>query len=209
MKTAIIILSLILVGIAAIFFAKGCNAPAPKEELEIRFDSLKERYDRITLEGEARYKSDSSFKHNIIIALDTTTRALAEKTRLLNERDKQIASTNKTLHAALIIHDTPEVYKAAEHISFQLDSMAQEKWNVDRELDRQQVLNEQLRRTDSIALSNCRGDLKSTRSAASTLVTTLEEQKNQAEKTAKKAKRGKGLWAVIGGAIGIAIKSIF
>ncbi len=209
MKTFAVILALIIVAVITIYFAKGCNVSYPKSEIAKENDILKDKLNTITIEGEARHKLDSGLNHDLTVALDTTNKALTIANKKLAVRDKQIFAANKELHAALIVHDTPAVYKNAEYMAFQIDSMGTEKWNVDRELDRQIVLNEQLRLADSTALANCRGDLKHTREAASAYMSNVEIQHQQDQAALKKAKRGRGLWAVIGGAIGVAIKSIF
>lgn len=205
MKTRIAILAVILIGIGIIFFLKGCPSATadPKDRI---IDSLTFALKVTTNSGEARFKSDSSFRVNILQALQDTTAKLEEVTKQLNARNKQIATANKTLHAALVIHDTPTVYKTAQYLSFQIDSMMQEKWNVDRELDRQKVLNEQLHYQDSISLAHCRDDLKNTRSAASMLVANEEQQHQQDQQTLKKAKKGRWLDRLVGAAFDEAVR---
>lgn len=208
MKTFLVILSLIVIGVICVTASKGCRNASDVAQKTHENDSLKQRLKSIEVEGEARYKQDSGLIHNITLDLDTTKKALAEVRQKYDARGRQILSTNKDLHAALIIHDTPTVYKTAEYLSFQIDSIAQEKWKVDRELDRQLVLNEQLRIADSVALANCRSDLKNTRSAGSALVANLEVQHQQDAMALKKAKKGRWFDRVIGAGIAEGVRGI-
>jgi len=207
-KLAAVLVTIIGVGIILIMLYKECNVPAPTSK-DKAIDSLLEKMKSDSIEGEARYKQDSGLIQNLTVALDTTSKALAEVRQKFDARGKVILATNKELHSALIAHDTPRVYTNCEYLSFQIDSIAQVKWNVDRELDRQLILNEQLRIADSTALAHCRDDLKNTRSAASELVGNYEAQRQADHAALKKAKRGKGLWAGIGAVTGAVIRSIF
>ena len=208
MKTLAVISSLALLAIGVIFFLKECNPPPAKTDIEKQNDALKDEINKITVEGETRYKQDSGLIHNLTIALDTTATALKEIRKQFDVRGKQILATNKELHAALIAHDTPRVYTNCEYLSFQIDSIAQVKWNVDRELDGMVILIEQIRDTDSTALSSCRGTLKKTQMNYAMLAGNYAIEHEDDRKALRKAKRGKGLWAVIGGAVGYVIKAI-
>lgn len=203
MKTFIAIIIGLLLTVVFIYFWNGCRSQK-SDPRDKQIDSLTHQLTTITLQGEARYKLYASVNHNLTVALDTTTKALAFANKKLNARDKQILASNKELHAAIIIHDTPTVYRTAEYLSYQIDSMQQEKWNVDRELDRQIVLNEQRHYNDSTELAKTREDLKSTRKAASELLANEEEQRR---KEVKKAKRGRGFFAFVGVLLGGGIRS--
>jgi len=208
MKTFVVIASLIIIGVICVTAFKGCQNASDVAQKNHENDSLKQRLQTIEVEGEARYKQDSGFRHNILIDLDTTKRALAALRQKFDARGEKIIATNKELHAALLAHDTPRVYVNCEYLSFQIDSIAQVKWNVDRELDRQIVLNEQLIIADSIALANCRSDLKNTRSAASALVANLEAQHQQDAMALRRAKKGRWIDRVIGAGIAEGVRGV-
>jgi hypothetical protein len=207
-KLAFVLLAVIVVGILSIMLYKGCNNPAPTSK-DKAIDSLLEKMKSDSIEGEARYIQDSGLIHNLTIALDTAITSLAKERQRFTIQGGRLLVTNKELRAALVAHDTASVYTRCDTLSRQIDSIAQVKWNVDRELDRQIVLNEQLRIADSTALAHCREDLKNTRSAASELVENYEAQRQADHAALKKAKRGKGLWGGIGAVAGAAIRSIF
>jgi len=207
MKTITVILALALLAIGVIFFFKECNLHPVKTDIEKQNDVLKDEINKITVEGEARYKQDSGLIHNLTIALDTTATALKEIRKQFDTRGKQILATNKELHAALIAHDTPRVYTNCEYLSFQIDSIAQVKWDVDRELDKQIVLNEQLRLADSTALVNCRNTLRQTQQDDSRLALSYELQNQEDQKAIRRSKKGRWFFGFVGALIGGGIRS--
>lgn len=204
-KSYIILFIVILIGVIVIL-SRGCKSdPAVAKVI----DSLKWVIRTDSISGEAKYKSDSSLIHDLHIALDTTTTALQEARKQFNVQGKKILATNKTLRAAFIIHDTSAVYLNCDTLSRQIDSIAQQKWNVDRELDRQIVLNEQLHSADSVALANCRVTLKQTQTISSLMGQNYEIMLQASQQEIKKAKRKNKLWGIGGGVLGAAIRSIF
>ncbi len=205
MKTFIIILSLILVGIAAIFFLKGC--PKANDSKDRAIDSLTFALHTDSLQYARRSSLADNTIKGLVADLDTTRRALDSIRKKFNVRGKQILATNKDLHAALIIHDTPQVYKDAEYLAFQIDSISELKWNEDRELDRQQVLNEQLRYTDSMALADCRGTLRKREEDDDRLVLNYEVQHQQDAKALKQQKHKGWFFGFVGAIIGGGIRS--
>lgn len=207
MKTFIVITSLALLAIGIIFFLKGCPNPTPSKDKVI--DSLKWVIRTDSISGETKYKSDSSVIHSLKVALDTTATALQDARKQFNVKGSQILELNKKLRTAFIVHDTPTVYTDCDLISYKIDSIAQQKWNVDRELDRQIVLNEQLHSADSTAFADSRMQLAKTRSAYSMIAANYEVRYQQDQKDLKKAKKGKVLLGIGGGILGVAIRSIF
>jgi hypothetical protein len=207
MKAFIVILSLALLAIGVIFFMKGC--PKDIDPRDRAIDSLKFAQKTDSIQYQARASLADNTIRGLIGQLRDTTAALQASRKQFTIQGKQILAANKDLHAALIVHDTPEVYKNAQYISFQIDSISTVAWNMGRELDKQIVLNEQLQTADSAALADCRGTLKNTQVGYSTLAANYEVQHQQDQKALKKAKKGKWLFGLGGTAVGAFIRSIF
>jgi hypothetical protein len=204
-KPLFAIFLILLIGVAIIFFSKGCT-PEPAVDTHIT-DSLK----WVIKTDSAQYHDQSKKKDDSIRyyknALDTVNKVLAKTREQFTIQGQQILATNKLLHAALIVHDTPAVYKNAEQLAYQLDSITGVAWNMGRELDRQIVLNEQLHFTDSIALADCRNAYKKLQGNTSLMQQTYDLELQAAQNDVKKAKRKNKLWGGIGVLLGGAIRS--
>lgn len=205
-KSYIVLFFVILIGVIIILF-RGCNATPAMSSKAI--DSLKWVIATDSTQYAARYVSYESFINKILVDLDTTKSALAESRKQFTTQGKQILTTNKRLREAFNNRDTATVYNSCDSLSRAIDSIAQMKWNVDRELDRQIVLNEQLHTADSSALIDCREQITKTRSAYSALAQNYEVQHQQDMDIIKKAKRKNKLWGIGGGILGAAFRSIF
>jgi hypothetical protein len=197
---------ILLVGAAIIvFFSKGCTHSSPSVAKQI--DSLKFVIRTDSTQYAARYKSFEDVRIGLTSALRDTTAALQESRKQFNSQGKLILATNKRLRDAFNNHDTLTVYEGCDSLSHAIDSIAQVKWNVDRELDRQIVLNEQLHIADSTALADCRFTYKELQVINSLIQSTYDQELQVKDNEVKKAKRKNKIWGGIGVLLGGAIRS--
>jgi hypothetical protein len=204
-KSLIAIILILLIGAAIIFFSKGCT-PEPAVDTHVT-DSLKWVIKTDSTQYAARYKNFEDVRIGLTSALRDTTAALQESRKQFTSQGKLILATNKRLRDAFNNHDSVAVYTDCDSLSHAIDSIAQVKWNVDRELDRQIVLNEQLHVADSVALADCRFTYKELQVINSLIQSTYDQELQGAQNDVKKAKRKNKLWGGIGVLIGGAIRS--